>query len=164
MLRYFSLSEIDNYDLYEEKKVVVAKTGGGVPYASVGSGYKETGIKFARPISANISSRFGVRWGRNHKGTDFGAPEGSSIKAAAAGTVTFAGWNTGGYGYLVVISHGNGVQTYYAHCSSVLTTVGAHVNTGDVIAKVGNTGHSYGAHLHFEIRINDVAYNPELYL
>ena len=151
-------------NLYEEKKVVVAKSGGGVPIAGVGTGYKDAGITFKKPISAGVSSRFGVRWGRNHKGTDFGAATGTSIYAAAAGTVTYAGWNNGGYGYLVVISHGNGVQTYYAHCSSIVTKVGAQVNQGDLIAKVGNTGNSFGSHLHFEIRINDVAYNPELYL
>ena len=151
-------------NLYEEKKVVVAKSSGGVPVAGVGTGFKDVGIKFKKPISAGISSRFGVRWGRNHKGTDFGAATGTSIYAAASGTVTYAGWNNGGYGYLVVVSHGNGVQTYYAHCSSILTKVGDKVNQGDLIAKVGNTGNSYGSHLHFEIRINDVAYNPEYYL
>lgn len=154
--------------LYEEKKVVVATTtstsSGGVTSATMGSGYKDAGITFIKPISASITSRFGSRWGSNHKGTDFGAATGTSIKAAASGTVTFAGWNSGGYGYLVIISHGNGVQTYYGHCSSILTTAGAQVEQGEVIAKVGNTGRSFGSHLHFEIRINDVAYNPEYYL
>ena len=130
----------------------------------MGSGYKDAGITFIKPISATITSRFGARWGRNHKGLDFGAPVGTSVKAAAAGTVTYAGWNSGGYGYLVIISHGNGVQTYYGHCSSILVSVGDKVNAGDLIAKSGNTGRSTGPHLHFEIRINDVAYNPELYI
>jgi len=153
--------------LYEEKKVVVKstpKSSGTVKSAKVGSGYKSAGISFIKPISATITSRFGSRWGKNHKGTDFGAATGTSIRAAASGTVTYAGWNSGGYGYLVIISHGNGVQTYYGHCSSILTKVGAKVSSGDVIAKVGNTGRSFGSHLHFEIRINDVAYNPEYYL
>lgn len=154
---------IDN--LYEKKVVVaVKKSTGTVKSASVGTGYKDAGITFKKPITATITSRFGARWGRNHKGTDFGAPTGTSIYAAAAGTVTYAGWNSGGYGYLVIISHGNGVQTYYGHCSSIITHVGAQVNAGDLIAKVGSTGNSTGPHLHFEIRINDVAYNPELYL
>ena len=152
-------------DLYEEKKVVVvAKSSGVVKSASVGTGYKDAGISFNKPVSATITSRFGARWGKNHKGIDYGVPVGTSIKAAAAGTVTYAGWNSGGYGYLVIISHGNGVQTYYGHCSSIITHVGAQVNAGDLIAKSGNTGRSTGPHLHFEIRINDVAYNPELYL
>lgn len=155
-------------ELFEEKKVVVAKatpkSSGTVKNATVGSGYKSAGINFRKPISATITSRFGSRWGKSHKGTDFGAPTGTSIYAAASGTVTYAGWNSGGYGYLVIISHGNGVQTYYGHCSSILTKVGAKVSSGDLIAKVGNTGRSFGSHLHFEIRINDVAYNPEYYL
>ena len=153
-------------NVWKEKKVVVAtrSSSGSISSASMGSGYKDVGIKFQKPVSATVTSRFGPRWGRNHKGTDFGVSVGTSIKAAAAGTVTYAGWNSGGYGYLVVISHGNGVQTYYGHCSSIITKVGAKVNAGDLIAKSGNTGRSTGPHLHFEIRINDVAYNPELYL
>lgn len=151
-------------ELYVEKKVVVARNTGTVKSASVGSGYKDAGITFQRPVSNSITSRFGARWGRTHKGLDFGTPVGTSVHAAAAGTVTYAGWNSGGYGYLVIISHGNGVQTYYGHCSSIIAHVGDKVNAGDVIAKSGNTGRSTGPHLHFEIRINDVAYNPELYL
>ncbi len=152
--------------LYQEKPKVETpkKSAGTVKSASVGSGFKDVGIKFIKPITATITSRFGSRWGTKHKGTDFGAPTGTSIKAAAAGTVTYAGWNSGGYGYLVIISHGKGVQTYYAHCSSILTKVGATVKAGDLIAKSGATGHVTGPHLHFEVRINDVAYNPEYYL
>ena len=65
---------------------------------------------------------------------------------------------------MVVIDHGNGIQTYYGHCSSIITKVGAKVSQGDLIAKVGNTGRSFGSHLHFEIRVNDIAYNPEYYV
>ena len=123
-------------DLYEKKVVVAAnKSSGVITSASVGKGYKDAGISFRKPISATVTSRFGARWGRNHKGIDFGAPVGTSVYAAAAGTVTYAGWNSGGYGYLVIISHGNGVQTYYGHCSSIITNVGAQVNEGDLIAK-----------------------------
>ena len=149
--------------LYKEKKPVVV-SGGPVKVATMGSGYKDAGIQFAKPITATITSRFGSRWGSNHKGLDFGAPTGTSIKAAAAGTVTYSGWNSGGFGYLIIISHGNGVQTYYGHCSSLIAKVGDQVSQGQVIAKVGNTGRSYGSHLHFEIRIDNVAYNPEYYL
>ena len=123
-------------DLYVEKKVVVAKkSAGAVSSAKAGVGYKDAGIAFKKPVSATITSRFGTRWGRNHNGIDFGVPVGTSVYAAAAGTVTYAGWNSGGYGYLVIISHGNGVQTYYGHCSSIITHVGAQVNEGDLIAK-----------------------------
>ncbi len=151
-------------NLYKEKKVVVPKSGGSVQVAKMGSGYKDAGITFKKPITATITSRFGSRWGSNHKGLDFGAPTGTSIYAAASGTVTYAGWNSGGFGYLVIISHGNGVQTLYGHCSSIITKVGATVKQGDLIAKVGNTGRSFGSHLHFEVRINNVSYNPEYYL
>lgn len=149
--------------LYVQKKVVNNSTS--VKVASVGQGYKDMGITFKKPISASVTSRFGIRWGRNHKGTDFGAAVGTSIYAAAAGTVTTAAYGyNGGFGNMIIISHGNGVQTYYAHCSSLVAKVGDQVSQGDLIAKVGNTGHSFGSHLHFEIRINDVAYNPEYYI
>ena len=111
-----------------------------------------------------VSSRYGSRWGKTHKGLDIAASTGTSIKAAASGTVTTAGWNSGGYGYLIVISHGNGVQTYYGHCSSILVKEGQTVSQGDVIGKVGSTGRSTGSHLHFEIRVNGTAYNPLNYI
>ena len=154
--------------LYEQKKVVKKVT---VSSTKVTSGKVATGkapnvgINFAYPVnSPNISSGYGARWGRTHKGLDFAESTGTNIYASAPGTVTFSGWNTGGFGYLVIISHGNGVQTYYAHCSSLVAKVGQNVSQGQLIAKVGNTGRSFGAHLHFEIRVNGVAYNPALYL
>lgn len=154
--------------LYEQKKVVKKVT---VSSTKVTSGKVATGkapnvgINFAYPVdSPNISSGYGARWGRTHKGIDFAESTGTNIYASAPGTVTFSGWNTGGFGYLVIISHGNGVQTYYAHCSSLVAKVGQNVSQGQLIAKVGNTGRSFGAHLHFEIRVNGVAYNPALYL
>lgn len=154
--------------LYEKKKVVKKVTVSSTTINSaITPSNKKTniGIAFAYPVaSPNISSGFGSRWGRTHKGIDFAASTGTNIYASAGGTVTFAGWNSGGYGYLVIISHGNGVQTYYAHCSSVLCSVGQQVSQGQLIAKVGSTGRSTGAHLHFEIRLNGVAYNPALYL
>ena len=69
-----------------------------------------------------------------------------------------------GYGYLIIIDHANGVQTYYGHCSKLYASVGDEVTAGDVIAAVGSTGNSTGPHLHFEIRVNGVAYNPQNYL
>lgn len=88
-----------------------------------------------------------------HNGVDYGAPIGTPIRAAASGTVLIArtGWN-GGYGGLVVIAHSNGTQTYYAHMSRLGTTAGAHVDQGETIGYVGNTGKSTGPHLHFEVR------------
>lgn len=126
----------------------------------------ELGINLIRPISGTITSRFGERSSirvSNHTGLDIAAPRGTPIKAAASGTVTFSGRN-GSYGYMIAISHGNGVQTYYGHCSQLYVTAGTYVNQGDVIAAVGSTGNSTGNHLHLEIRVNGVAYNPQYYL
>ena len=124
------------------------------------------GIDLIKPISGTISSRFGskssVRSGA-HTGLDIAAPKGTPIKAAASGTVIFAG-KKGSYGNLVVISHGNGIQTFYGHCSTINVTKGDYVSQGAVVAKVGSTGNSTGNHLHLEIRVNGVARNPQNYL
>ncbi len=116
--------------------------------------------------TGTVSSRFGsVESVRDHVhgGLDLAASYGSPIMAVADGTVTFAG-QSGGYGNLVIVKHGNGVETYYGHCSSITTNVGAEVKAGDTIAKVGSTGNSTGNHLHFEIRINGGAVNPQKYI
>lgn len=125
------------------------------------------GVYFAvRPVSGTITSRFGANESirdHTHKGMDIAAPNGTPIKAAADGTVTYSGWMNG-YGNLIIISHGNGVQTYYGHCSVLNASVGEKVSAGDVIAKVGSTGNSTGNHLHFEIRKNGTQINPQKYL
>lgn len=123
------------------------------------------GINLIRPVSGVVTSRFGARWGATHKGIDIGAPKGTAVKAAAAGTVikSSTGYN-GGYGNYIVISHGNGIETVYGHCSALYAKVGQKVSQGEVIAGVGNTGRSTGNHLHLEIRINGVAQNPQNYL
>lgn len=109
-----------------------------------------------------ISSRFGKRWGRQHQGIDFAAPQGSPIYATSAGTVISSGWEAG-YGKSVVIDHGHGMQTRYAHCSKLLVKVGKVVGKGQQIAKVGSTGHSTGPHLHFEVIVDGVRKNPAWY-
>ena|GEM_PF-3502072 len=109
-----------------------------------------------------ISSPFGRRWGRQHQGIDFAASMGQSIYAATAGKVIHSGWEFG-YGKSIVIDHGNGVQTRYAHCSKLLVKVGAEVAKGDEIGLVGSTGHSTGPHLHFEVIVNGVRKNPAWY-
>ena len=120
--------------------------------------------KFAYPIrGARLTSRFGSRWGRTHKGIDLAASTGTKITAADGGTVTFAGYK-GSFGYLVIINHGNGKETYYAHCSKLFVSRGTKVYKGQHIANVGNTGRSTGPHLHFEIRVNGTAKNPLSYL
>jgi murein DD-endopeptidase MepM/ murein hydrolase activator NlpD len=115
----------------------------------------------------NVSSGFGPRWGTFHKGTDFAAPSGTPILAAAAGTVTSAngggGWN-GGMGNFVIINHGDGIRTVYMHASSVSAKLGQVVSAGDVIAGVGTTGDSTGNHLHFQVEVDGIAVNPMLFL
>ena len=115
------------------------------------------------PISGAFTSPFGFRWGRLHAGVDLAAPEGTPIRAADSGTVVLAGW-TGGYGNYTCVAHGGALTTCYAHQSRYGTSVGANVSQGQVIGYVGNTGHSFGAHLHFETRINGTPVNPMSYL
>lgn len=151
----------------EVKKVATTKSTGTVNTSTSISYNKPTlGINLTRPVSGIITSRFGAASSRRvsrHTGLDIGASTGTKIKACAGGTVTFSGYK-GSYGYMVVINHGNGVETYYGHCSKLYVTAGQKVNQGDVIAAVGNTGNSTGPHLHLEIRVNGVAYNPQNYL
>lgn len=125
------------------------------------------GIYLAKkPASGNITSRFGGRESirsRKHTGLDIAAPVGTPIYAAADGTVECAKFS-GGYGNVVKLSHGNGVETYYAHCSKLLVKNGQKIKAGDKIALMGSTGHSTGSHLHFEVRINDTPVNPQNYI
>ena len=121
-------------------------------------------ISFYRPVNAPITSPFGMRWGRMHTGVDFGAPYGTRIGAAGRGTVVFAGWNSGGYGYLVIIQHRLDYQTWYAHMSRIATSVGRNVVGGTTIGYVGATGHATGPHLHFEVRHHGVPIDPVPYL
>ncbi len=127
--------------------------GSGVPSAS----------GFIWPVNGTVVSGFGIRWGRMHEGIDITAPTGTPIWAAAAGTVIHAGW-LGGYGNLVVVDHGDGLATAYAHASAILVAVGQGVGQGETIALVGSTGNSSGPHLHFEVRVNGAAVDPLLYL
>lgn len=118
------------------------------------------------PVQGVITSRFGayenVRYGA-HTGLDIGAGGGTPILAVADGVVTHAS-PMGTYGNLVIVSHGNGIETYYAHCSRILVSVGQQVSSGDNIALVGSTGNSTGNHLHLEIRVNGKPVNPQKYL
>ena len=147
--------------LYEEKKSVKpAYTGTNNSSTYIAS----LGISFVEPVQGMLTSGFGVRRRDNHKGLDIANSMGTPIRAAAAGTVTYAQYNIGGYGNLVIISHGNGVQTYYGHCSKLYVTQGQTVSQGEVISAMGSTGISTGSHLHWEVRINGVAQNPRNYL
>ena len=118
------------------------------------------------PVSGIITSRFGNRESirtSGHTGLDIAAPYGTPIKASASGTVTFAGYS-GGYGNVVKMSHGNGIETYYGHCSKLYVSTGEKIEAGEVIGAVGSTGNSTGNHLHFEVRINGSVVNPQNYL
>lgn len=118
---------------------------------------------FIWPAQGTLTSSFGPRWGRMHEGIDIAGGSGSAIVASASGTVIVAGWS-GGYGNLVVIDHGNGMSTAYAHNSSITVSVGQRVSQGSVIAGMGTTGNSTGVHSHFEIRVNGAAVDPMGYL
>jgi murein DD-endopeptidase MepM/ murein hydrolase activator NlpD len=135
--------------------------------AQAGAGSSGTGAPsaagFIWPVNGPVTSGYGMRWGRLHEGIDIAAATGTPIWAGAAGTVIYAGW-LGGYGNLVVVDHGNGLATAYAHASAILVSVGQSVAQGETISLVGSTGNSSGPHLHFEVRVNGVAVDPLLYL
>lgn len=119
---------------------------------------------YRRPVgAATISSNYGYRRSGFHTGVDFALKKGSPVYASDGGTVSFAGWK-GGYGYLVIINHGSGMQTYYAHNSKLLVSRGQKVGKGEQIAKVGSTGNSSGPHVHFEVRVNGKHVNPWRYI
>ncbi len=115
-----------------------------------------------------VTSPFGLRSLGNHKGIDISGAnaEGALVVAGEAGVVTEAGWNSGGYGNYVKINHGNGIETLYAHMldNSITVIPGQVVQQGEIVGQVGNTGYSFGAHLHFEVRINGIKVDPAPYL
>lgn len=118
------------------------------------------------PVTGRITSRYGERSSlrrSTHTGLDIACTTGTDIKVVSNGTVTFSG-KKGSYGNLIIVDHGNGVETWYGHCSKLYEKVGNTVNAGDIIAAVGSTGNSTGPHLHFEIRINGECVNPQNYV
>ncbi|MGD9734149.1 MAG: peptidoglycan DD-metalloendopeptidase family protein [Solirubrobacterales bacterium] len=121
---------------------------------------------FIWPINGMLTSNFGYRWGRQHEGIDVGAAEGTPIWAAADGTVVLqqSEYESGGYGNYTCLDHGGGLATCYAHQSAFNVSPGQTVSQGGVIGLVGNTGNSFGAHLHFEVRVGGVAQDPLGYL
>ena len=118
---------------------------------------------FIWPVNGPVTSPFGWRWGRMHEGIDIGAAYGTPIHAAASGRVIYAGWMSG-YGNLVAIDHGRGISTAYGHQSSIAVSNGQIVSQGQTIGYVGCTGHCFGPHLHFEVRINGSPVDPLGYL
>jgi murein DD-endopeptidase MepM/ murein hydrolase activator NlpD len=118
---------------------------------------------FIWPVGGPVVSPFGMRWGRLHAGIDIAVPSGTPIHAAASGRVALAGW-VGGYGNYTCIDHGGGIATCYGHQASFAAGAGASVSQGQVIGYVGCTGHCFGPHLHFEVRVNGTPVDPLGYL
>jgi len=148
--------------LEKEQAKVQASLAGAAGSAPAG-GYKGSGGPLSMPVNGTFTSPFGYRWGRLHAGVDIAAAEGTPIYAADSGNVVIASW-TGGYGNYTCVQHTSSMTTCYAHQSRYGTSVGANVKRGQLIGYVGNTGHSFGAHLHFEVRINGNPTDPTGYL
>ena len=125
---------------------------------------KVSGSGVAWPANGTVTSGFGYRWGALHAGIDIANSVGTPIRAAKAGTVIVAGWNSGGYGNWVIIDHGGGFSTLYGHMSRVRASEGQSVKQGDLIGDMGSTGNSTGPHLHFETRVNGNPQDPTRYL
>jgi len=146
------------FNLYQNFDIVT------IHYRHQGSAPRDTILLegYHHPANYQVTSNYGYRHRRMHRGVDLGYPEGTPVAAAWDGIVRISKGtaNTGGYGNLVVIRHDNGLETYYAHLSRRLVNPGQTVKAGDIIGLGGNTGRSYGAHLHFEVRYlgNDI--NP----
>ena len=141
------------------EKIRAAQSTGPAPVTPSSS----SGSGFVWPVNGVLTSGFGWRWGRMHEGIDIAAPSGSPVVAAASGTVIYAGW-MGGYGNLVIIDHGGGLATAYGHQSSVAVGVGQVVMQGQTIGYSDCTGHCFGPHLHFEVRVNGSPVDPLGYL
>jgi murein DD-endopeptidase MepM/ murein hydrolase activator NlpD len=123
------------------------------------AGLPQPTFSVAPVINGILSSPFGERWRHRHQGIDIAAPWGSPIYSTAAGKVVYSGW-MGGYGQSLLVDHGKGYKTRYAHCSKLLVRKGQRVKSGQMIAKVGSSGHSTGPHLHFEVLLHGIHKNP----
>lgn len=154
------------YRIQEGMQLIVP--GGTKPYVPrrvtsytgpIPEGARGTG-DFVWPVLGTLTQ--GYWWG--HRAIDIGAPTGSAVLASDGGFVAFVGWTDIGYGYLIIIDHGNGYSSYYAHLSQMYVALGQKVERGQVIGAVGSTGNSTGPHLHLEIRYNGDQQNPRVYL
>ena len=170
-LNSIKLAKVEEYKKEQEEKAkeeakqkMLAKAKSSVPTSGVSGSIQ--GMSLVIPVNGTVTSRFGtvssVR-SSAHTGLDISTSKGTGIRAVANGTVIFASYK-GSYGNLIIIDHGNGVQSYYAHCNAIYVSVGQSVSTDTVIGAVGSTGNSTGPHLHLELRVNGVPVNPQNYL
>lgn len=168
---YEEIKPEDIDDITKKVENEIEENKNSIKVAKVNNTVKKinTSIFTVKPISGTITSRYGYRsspggiGSTNHKGLDISAKHGSTIKAAATGTVKFAGYK-GSLGKLVIIESGNGIETYYGHCSALYVSKGQKVSAGDKIAAVGKTGAATGPHLHLEIHVNGKVVNPQKYI
>ena len=144
-------------------RIQAAQSAAAAPSSPSTPASSSPGATLSWPVSGPVTSGFGPRFGRMHEGIDIAVGTGTPVRAAAAGTVIYAGL-LGGYGNLVVVDHGGGLSTAYAHNSSLSVRQGSAVDAGTVIALSGNTGNSSGPHVHFEVRVNGSAVDPLRYL
>jgi murein DD-endopeptidase MepM/ murein hydrolase activator NlpD len=150
-------------DLEGEIQAQLQAASSSVPTQPAGPIQGESSAGFVWPVNGAVVSGFGMRWGQLHAGVDIAVPAGTPIVAAASGTVVLAAY-TGGYGNYTCIDHGGGISTCYAHQSSYAVSSGQSVDQGQVIGSVGCTGHCFGDHLHFEVRVNGSPVDPMGYL
>jgi len=148
------LTRVDHLSIGQVLSIPVAATATAQP-----ARIESSASGMIWPVIGRISSYFGPRWGTRHTGLDIAAPTGTEIRAVRAGRVEKAGW-WGGYGNCVIINHGDGVRTLYAHASRILVKRGERVVQGQVVARVGSTGNSTGPHVHFEVRLDNRFKDP----
>lgn len=164
-----ALAELEQASYQVEAIIRAAQGSGGTNNGSGGVAIGTGSYTWPTPGHYSITSSYGMRYhpilhcNKLHTGIDIGAPSGARIVAADGGVVVYSGW-MGGYGNVVIINHGGGMSTLYAHQSSIQVANGARVSKGQTIGRVGSTGWSTGAHLHFEVRVNGSTVNPSGYL
>jgi murein DD-endopeptidase MepM/ murein hydrolase activator NlpD len=135
-------------------------TAGGETFAKLRAPLPRSPIALAAPIAAPVGDGFGPRGDRFHAGVDYLAAFGARVRAAAAGRVSFAGMNAGGWGRMVVVTHRADVSTLYAHLSRIRVRMGQRVATGALLGRVGMSGRATGPHLHFEVRLRGATVDP----
>jgi murein DD-endopeptidase MepM/ murein hydrolase activator NlpD len=142
-----------------QKLIIPEKAVKTMAATTASTGSSALGVSLRWPVKGILSSPYGPRWGRFHAGIDIAASKGTNVCSAAPGTVVSAGW-LGDYGYTVLIDHGRGIRTRYAHFTKINVKKGQRVSTATVLGTVGSTGRSTGPHLHFEVIVNGKTQDP----